>query len=67
MRGRMSGKMTMGIRSVRLHRSESRTTDLTFDERDSAPFMPKCVVVDPNFDWQASRGARTAMGQHDHL
>ena len=27
--------------------------DLTFDERDSAPFMPKCVVVDPNFDWQA--------------
>src|SRR6185312_606519 len=20
--------------------------DLTFDERDSAPFMPKCVVVD---------------------
>ncbi|MBV8778348.1 MAG: glycogen debranching protein GlgX [Alphaproteobacteria bacterium] len=26
--------------------------DLTFDERDSAPFMPKCVVVDPNFDWR---------------
>ena len=23
--------------------------DTTFDERDSAPFMPKCVV-DPNFD-----------------
>ncbi len=26
--------------------------DLTFDERDSAPFVPKCVVVDQNFDWQ---------------
>jgi isoamylase len=26
--------------------------DLTFDERDSAPFMPKCVVVDPDFDWR---------------
>jgi isoamylase len=26
--------------------------DLTFDTRDSAPFMPKSVVVDPNFDWQ---------------
>ncbi len=26
--------------------------DLTFDERDSAPYMPKCVVVDQNFDWQ---------------
>ncbi|MBE7209950.1 MAG: glycogen debranching protein GlgX [Gluconacetobacter diazotrophicus] len=25
--------------------------DLSYDERDSAPFMPKCVVVDPNFDW----------------
>jgi isoamylase len=25
--------------------------DLTFDGRDSAPFMPKCVVVDPDFDW----------------
>ena len=23
--------------------------DTTLDERDSAPFMPKCVVVDPNF------------------
>src|SRR6185312_9769302 len=23
--------------------------DLTFDARDSAPFMPKCVVVDPGF------------------
>jgi len=27
--------------------------DLTFDDRDSAPFMPKCVIVDPDFDWRA--------------
>jgi pullulanase/glycogen debranching enzyme len=26
--------------------------DTTFDDRDSAPFMPKCVVVDPDFDWK---------------
>src|SRR6267142_3039554 len=26
--------------------------DLSFDDRDSAPFMPKCVVVDPDFDWK---------------
>jgi glycogen operon protein len=32
--------------------------DLTFDGRDSAPFMPKCVVVDPGFDWQGERGRR---------
>ncbi|HUI99458.1 MAG TPA: glycogen debranching protein GlgX [Usitatibacter sp.] len=27
-------------------------SDLSFDERDSAPFVPKCVVVDPNFVWE---------------
>src|SRR5665213_3548606 len=26
--------------------------DLTFDERDSARFVPKCVVVDSSFDWK---------------
>ncbi len=26
--------------------------DLSFSEHDSAAFMPKCVVVDPNFDWK---------------
>lgn len=25
--------------------------DLTFDERDSTPFVPKCVVVDQTFSW----------------
>jgi glycogen operon protein len=25
--------------------------DLSFDTRDSAPFIPKSVVVDPNFPW----------------
>jgi len=29
--------------------------DLSFDERDSAPFVPKSVVVDPSFDWRQSR------------
>src|SRR5688572_15372334 len=29
--------------------------DLSFDERDSAPFMPKCVVVDPDFDWKQEK------------
>jgi glycogen operon protein len=30
--------------------------DTTFDDRDSAPFMPKCVVVDPGFDWKGQPG-----------
>ncbi len=25
--------------------------DLSKDERDSAPFSPKCMVIDPAFDW----------------
>lgn len=25
--------------------------DLSFDERDSAPFMPRCRVIDPAFTW----------------
>lgn len=29
--------------------------DLSFDERDSAPFVPKCVVVDENFEWHGQR------------
>jgi len=29
--------------------------DSTFDERDSAPFMPKCIVVDPDFDWRGQQ------------
>ena len=29
--------------------------DLTFDERDSAPFMPKCVVIDGAFTWLRDR------------
>jgi isoamylase len=32
--------------------------DLTFDERDSASFVPKCIVVDPGFDWKGHPGRR---------
>ena len=29
--------------------------DLTFDERDSAPFAPLAAVVDPSFDWSGEQ------------
>lgn len=32
--------------------------DLSFDERDSAPFSPKCVVIDPAFTWGDDRPPR---------
>ena len=38
--------------------------DLSFDERDSAPFVPKCVVVDSRFEWkQPVRGVRVPWDQ----
>ncbi|MGN6650006.1 glycogen debranching protein GlgX [Trinickia sp.] len=32
--------------------------DLTFDKRDSAAFVPKCVVVDQNFSWTHPKRTR---------
>jgi isoamylase len=37
--------------------------DLSFDERDSAPFLPKCVVVDQTFDWKENRKPLVAWDQ----
>src|SRR5579871_2638049 len=37
---------------------DSPDTDLSFDERDSAPFVPKCVVVDPSFAWRGQPRTR---------
>lgn len=33
--------------------------DLSLDTRDSAPFMPKAVVVDPSFDWDIDKALLT--------
>lgn len=42
-----------------LHGYEIGEDDLSFDDRDSAPFMPKGVVTDPSFDWDADNVLRT--------
>ena len=34
--------------------------DLSFDERDSAPFMPKAVVVHDDYDWEDDQHLLTA-------
>ena len=36
------------------YKMESRD-DLTFDDRDSAPFVPRCQVIDPSFTWSRDR------------
>ncbi|TCM14418.1 glycogen operon protein [Novosphingobium sp. PhB165] len=37
--------------------------DLTFDTRDSAPFMVKGVVQDPAFDWEGDNSIRRPWGE----
>ncbi len=37
--------------------------ELTVDRRDSAPSLPKCVVVDPAFDWEGDRPPRIPLAE----
>lgn len=34
--------------------------DLSRDDRDSAASLPKAVVIDPSFDWEADQPPRIA-------
>jgi glycogen operon protein len=37
--------------------------ELSLDRRDSAAQLPKCVVVDPAFDWEGDRPPRTPLAE----
>lgn len=37
---------------------DDEASDLSFNQLDSAPFIPKSVVVDPHFDWEDDRPPR---------
>ncbi|HVL32934.1 MAG TPA: glycogen debranching protein GlgX, partial [Actinomycetota bacterium] len=41
------------------YRLNDPDTDLSFDERDDAAFVPKCVVADDAFTWGADRAPHT--------
>lgn len=43
------------------YRTGAQRADLSFDRRDSAPMMPKCVVEDPAYTWGDDRPPRTPM------
>lgn len=45
------------------YRIGSPKADLSFDRRDSAPYLPKCVVVDDRFDWGDDRPPRVPWSQ----
>ena len=38
--------------------SGAEDADLTIDTSDSAPAMPKCVVIDPSFEWEDDEAVR---------
>ena len=40
------------------YRVGSRRADLSFDDRDSAPGMPRGIVVDPRFNWEGVESPR---------
>jgi isoamylase len=32
--------------------------DLSFNDLDSAPYLPKCVVIDPSYDWEDDKAPK---------
>jgi isoamylase len=45
------------------YRIGDEQVDLSFDSRDSAGAMPKCLVVDPAFTWEDDRAPNTPWNQ----
>jgi glycogen operon protein len=45
------------------YRFEDPQRDLSQQDSDSAPFMPKSVVIDPAFDWDGDQQLKTPMAQ----
>ncbi len=43
------------------YRVDSPYTDLTIGKRDSAPYMPRSVVIDPSFTWGADAPPNTPL------
>ena len=49
------------------YRLDHPDKDKSYDERDSAPYMLKCRVIDPAFTWGASRKRGDVLGAYHHL
>src|SRR5580693_2819980 len=58
-----SGKLTWNP-AVFGYTIGAKGDDLSFDKRDSAPFVPKSVIVDPNFDWHGEYRRRSVPWDH---
>jgi Type II secretory pathway, pullulanase PulA and related glycosidases len=49
------------------YRVHSNRADLSIDRRDSAPAMPKCVVIDEAFDWSHDKRPNVPWGETGYL
>ena len=43
------------------YKNGHKDADLSFDKTDSAPYMPRCVVVDPTYNWNNAAEPRHAL------
>ena len=48
-------------------RRAGEDADLEPDDEDDAPAIPKCVVIDPRFDWEGDRPPEHAAARVGHL
>ncbi len=54
----LSGDLTWNDAVYGFSYGAEAEADLSFDERDSAAFVPKSVVIDPSFDWEGDAPPR---------
>lgn len=48
----LNGKFSNSDNLLLGYRPRDNAADLSFDDRDSSPIVPKCIVIDDAFDWQ---------------
>ena len=63
----ISGKIALGRRALRLHDRRTPTATCSFDDRDSAGAMPKCVVRRPGLHLGRRPAAATCRGTDGDL
>ncbi len=51
----LTGEFTWDLSRARAYIPDRPEADLSFSEEDDAAYVPKCVVVDDEFDWEGDR------------
>ncbi|MBC7552376.1 MAG: glycogen debranching protein GlgX [Taibaiella sp.] len=51
----IAGQVTWHPAIYGYEQQNTKELDLSFSTEDSAPYIPKCVVIDPSFDWEGDK------------